>query len=82
MERNKVLNEFGLRVRTARTEKALSQEALADICQMDRTYISGVERGVRNPSLTAIFKIASGLGVDAGTLVQGLSKQEKKKVSD
>jgi len=76
MERNKLLKEFGLRVRVARTEKELSQEALADICQMDRTYISGIERGVRNPSLTGIFKVAKGLGVDAGLLLQGMSPED------
>lgn len=76
MERDKILKKFGERVKAARAEKNLSQEDLADICQLDRTYISGIERGLRNPSLTGIFKLAYGLGVDPGTLVQGLIRQD------
>ncbi len=41
----------------------MSQEDLAGICQLDRTYISGIENGKRNVSLTNIFKIAQALGV-------------------
>lgn len=69
MNRKKVLEEFGSRVRTQRVSKNLSQEALAHKCQLDRTYISGIERGMRNPSLTGILKIARGLGIDPGILL-------------
>jgi transcriptional regulator with XRE-family HTH domain len=41
----------------------MSQESLALTCGLDRTYISGIERGVRNPSLTNILKIAAALEV-------------------
>lgn len=53
---------FGQRVRQLRTELGLSQEAFADKCGLDRTYISGIERGVRNPTLEVIAVIADGLG--------------------
>lgn len=54
---------FGKRVRALRLEKGLSQEGLALTCNLDRTYIGGVERGERNVSLINIRKIAIGLGV-------------------
>lgn len=54
--------EFGNKIRSLRTSKGVSQEALADKAGLDRTYISGIERGQRNPSLNNIHKIAGALG--------------------
>ncbi|WP_213989972.1 helix-turn-helix transcriptional regulator [Sodalis sp. dw_96] len=54
---------FGLRVKTLRLQAGLSQETFADKCGLDRTYISGIERGVRNPTLEVIAVIANGLGI-------------------
>jgi transcriptional regulator with XRE-family HTH domain len=54
---------FGHAVRDVRYERRLSQEGLALECGLDRTYVSGIERGVRNPSLANIFKLASALDV-------------------
>jgi transcriptional regulator with XRE-family HTH domain len=54
---------FGRAIRAARTERGLSQERLAFACELDRTYVSGIERGERNPSLTNILKIAAALGL-------------------
>jgi transcriptional regulator with XRE-family HTH domain len=59
---------FGQRVRELRLKKDFSQEALAELCQLDRTYIGGVERGERNISLLNIHKIAAALGVKARDL--------------
>ena len=50
-------------MRELRKAKGLSQEALALACDLDRTYIGGVERGERNVSLVNIGKISAGLGV-------------------
>jgi transcriptional regulator with XRE-family HTH domain len=52
-------------VRELRKRKQLSQETLALACNLDRTYIGGVERGERNISLVNIHKIAEALGVEA-----------------
>lgn len=55
--------KFGERVKKARTKAGLSQEQLAFKTGLDRTYISGIERGLRNPSLKNIAKIAKALGI-------------------
>lgn len=54
---------FGRRVRDIRVKKGLSQEGLAEICELDRSYVGGVERGERNVSLVNIRKIADALGI-------------------
>ncbi|WP_049854922.1 helix-turn-helix domain-containing protein [Dickeya fangzhongdai] len=59
---------FGQRVKTLRLQAGLSQEAFADKCGLDRTYISGIERGVRNPTLEVIGVIADGLRINLKTL--------------
>jgi transcriptional regulator with XRE-family HTH domain len=65
---------FGMRVRELRSEKAISQEELAALTELDRTYISGIERGKRNLSLKNILKIASALNVTPSQLldIEGL----------
>ena len=67
-----ILERFGNRVRILRKAKGLSQEAFADECELDRTYISGVERGRRNVSLRNIASIAKGLEIRIEKLMQGL----------
>jgi transcriptional regulator with XRE-family HTH domain len=59
---------FGNRVRELRTEKKLSQEALATACGLHRTYIGNVERGEKNISLENIEKIAEALDVKMSVL--------------
>ena len=55
---------FGERVRSIRAKRGISQERLADLAELDRTYISGIERGIRNVSLMNIVKIADALDVN------------------
>lgn len=68
-----VRRALGQRIRALRIEKALSQEALAEASGLDRTYVSGVERGVRNPSLESLNALASGLQVTLSELLEGVS---------
>jgi transcriptional regulator with XRE-family HTH domain len=63
---------FGQRLRELRNAKRLSQEAFAAACGLDRTYISGIERGRRNVSLRNIEVIAQALGVSLSELMKGL----------
>jgi len=52
---------FGKAVRQKRRKLGVSQEAFADLCELDRTYIGGIERGERNVALVNIAKIARAL---------------------
>jgi transcriptional regulator with XRE-family HTH domain len=63
---------FGVKIKALRKASGLSQEAFADLCGFDRTYISGIERGKRNPSLAAIETLADGLGISVAKLFDGL----------
>lgn len=65
---DKVQKKFGECVRTLRRAKGLSQEALAEASDLDRSYIGGVERGERNISLQNIIKIANGIGISASEI--------------
>ena len=59
---------FGQRVRSLRLGIGLTQEEFADRCNLDRTYISGIERGVRNVSIRNVGIIARALGVKIADL--------------
>lgn len=63
---------FGERVRELRKERGFSQEGFAAACGFDRTYISGIERGRRNPSLSAIEILAKALNVSVAELFHKL----------
>ena len=71
-QKQEVLVQFGVRVRTLRNSKGLSQETFAALCGLDRTYISGIERGIRNVSLVNIKILAEALGITISELMQGL----------
>jgi transcriptional regulator with XRE-family HTH domain len=59
---------FGLRVRNLRQARRLSQEELAELAGVHRTYVSSLERGQRNVGLDNILAIAAALGVPASDL--------------
>jgi transcriptional regulator with XRE-family HTH domain len=64
--------ELGTRVRKRRKELELSQEKLAERADLHWTYISSVERGERNVTLSTLTRLANALSVDPADLVRGL----------
>ena len=67
-----VVQLLGENVRHHRKLKGLSQERLALDAGMERSYVSDLERGTRNPSVRALGRLAEALGVEPGTLLEKL----------
>ena len=65
-----IIKKFGQVLRELRVNKKISQEKLAEFCDLDRTYISLLERGLRQPTLTTLFKIAQALEVQPSEIVR------------
>ncbi len=65
---------FGQAVRKLRLAKGLSQEQLAELANIHRTYVGDVERGARNISLVNMTKIAAALGVPLSRLIHEMEK--------
>ena len=61
--------QFGLNLRAQRVQRQISQEELAEIAGLHRTYISGLERGIRNPSIKIVAQLADALEIDPGLLL-------------
>ena len=66
---------FGKTLRKLRKKQGVSQEAFADKCDLHRTYISDIERGVRNVSLENIEKIAQVLNIQMSELFKEMEKE-------
>lgn len=64
-----VRRRVGQNLKRFRKERGLSQEELAFECGLHRTYLSGVERGVRNPTVMVLEEIATALGIPAWQLL-------------
>ncbi len=67
---DKVAAAFGEALRQARNDRKISQEALALESGLDRTYVSLLERGKRQPTLAAVFLLAKTLNADPAMLVK------------
>lgn len=67
---NKDLENLGVKIKKIRTSSKLSQEKLAHKCGFDRTYISMLERGKRNPSYLNIIKLCKGLDIQINELLK------------
>ena len=69
---DELAQDFGKVLRETRKRQGLSQQSLALETDLDRTYISLLERGKRQPSLRTLFILAEALGTRASTLVRKL----------
>ncbi len=67
-----IKKKLGKRVKQLRQENGLSQEALAHLAELDRTYIPSIEKGERNISLEVIQKLASAFEMTIGELLKGI----------
>jgi len=80
----KALKAFSQVVREIRKQLHLTQEQLSERCNMHPVFISEIERGIRNPSLDTILKLAEGLEIAPGELINmalggSSAKQEMKR---
>lgn len=72
--KKKISEAFGVVLREKRLLADLSQEKLALDCGLDRTYISLLERGLRQPTLCTLFQLASILGVKPSEMVVAVER--------
>ena len=72
-----VLKRLGTRLRNLRQAQGVSQEGLADLAGLHRTYIGGIERGERNISVASLLALAKALEVSLSTLVEGVDNEGK-----
>jgi transcriptional regulator with XRE-family HTH domain len=68
MKTDPILLALGKNVSDLRKEQGLTQEKLAERSGLDSTYISGIERGVRNPSFKSLVSLASGFGISVSEM--------------
>jgi transcriptional regulator with XRE-family HTH domain len=73
-----IAEAFGVVLRRNREKLGLSQEELALNCGLDRTFISLLERGLRQPSLATVFNVAAELKLSSNELVRQVERAMKK----
>ena len=71
-KRDAILVAFGQSVRQRREARQFTQEVLAEKADLDRTYISDIERGTRNPGVKNVVRLARALGVTSAKLMEGV----------
>jgi len=72
-----VVEIFGKVLRELRVGNKVSQEKLAEYCDLDRTYISLLERGLRQPTITTIFKLAKALKISPSKMIEMVEQQSQ-----
>ena len=71
-KRDNILAALGQNVRRRREARDLTQEKLAEKAGLDPTYISGIERGLRNPGIKNVARLAKALGLSTAELCKGV----------
>ncbi|MDR2480465.1 MAG: helix-turn-helix domain-containing protein [Treponema sp.] len=69
------LTSFGMLLQNERKKRGLSQEKLAELADLHRTYISDLERGIRNPTITTIFTLCKALNTTPSELLKGFENE-------
>ena len=69
-----LLRAFGFRVKKMREAAGLTQEALAEKAELDRTYLSDIERGMRNPGIRNVLRLVEAMGIPLSEFFKGLKQ--------
>jgi transcriptional regulator with XRE-family HTH domain len=77
MDEAELPKAFGEVVRELRQKQGVSQERLAALAGIDRAYMGGLERGLRNPSLTTIARVANGLSMKVSDVLKAVEKRSR-----
>jgi len=73
-----ILEAFGAAVRDARSRLGQTQEEFCFEADLDRTYLSGIERGVRNPTLMTIERLSNALGMNPSDLMREAERRMRR----
>lgn len=76
-KRNKELQLIGKNIKKIRASKKMSQEELANVSELHRTYIGNIERGEKNPTILTLLMIAKALHVTLNELLEGIYDKKK-----
>ena len=69
-----IVTEIGKLIANQRNEKGISQETLADLAQIHRTYVSQIERGLKCPTIYVLFQISKALDIKLSEMIVELEK--------
>ena len=77
MQERELAKAFGQVLRATREKRGISQEKLALDCDIDRTYVSLLERGLRQPTIAVVFRLAQSLGTKPSSLLAQIERESK-----
>lgn len=72
---NEIEKVLGATIRKVRIERGLSQEKLSELADIDRSYVSEIERGLKTASIRTLLKLSQGLAISLGELCGRLEKE-------